>query len=102
MYTQEQIDELKQKIQPIISNRNLGTPEYVKQMGEVKKFLERFTGDNVFREEFLKNPQATVEQYGLPIDPEEIRLLWDFEAATSHDPTTEPVPLPVMRYRALW
>lgn len=100
MYTQEQIDELKQKIQPIISNRNLGTSEYVKQMGEVKKFLERFTGDNVFREEFLKNPQATVEQYGLPIDPEEIRLLWDFDAARSHDPATEPTPLPVMRYRA--
>ena len=102
MYSQEQLEDLKHQVQLIIYDRDSNPPpaDYVQQIGEIKRFLEKFTGDDVFREEFLQNQQEAVENYNIKIDPEELRLLWDFDAATNHDPEVDPIPLAVHRYRS--
>ncbi|MEB3159971.1 MAG: radical SAM family RiPP maturation amino acid epimerase [Synechocystis sp.] len=98
MYTKNALHQ--QDIQPIITYRDRGTPEYVKQIGEVKRLLEKFTGDTKFREAFLQNPIKTAQAHDIHIDPEEIRLLWDYDTAIAHDSAVDETPLSVQRYRA--
>ncbi len=97
------IEFLRQQIKPIITYRSVETPdtEYIRQMGEIKKLLERFVADQEFREEFIVNPREVVKRYelGLTIDPEEVRLLWDEEYCQAWDNSQIP-PLSVLRYRA--
>lgn len=91
---------LQSPVEAIITYRDRGTPEYVQQIGEVKRLLEKFTGDTQFREAFLKNPSEVARGHNIQIDPEEIRLLWDHDAAIAHDSQVDATPLSVQRYRA--
>jgi radical SAM family RiPP maturation amino acid epimerase len=51
------------------------------QICHAKRFIERYAADGMFRQKLLVDPRATAAEYGLKIDPEEIRPLWDAEAA---------------------
>lgn len=50
-------------------------------IGHAKRFVERYSVDPVFRAKLGGDARAVAGEYGIKIDPEEIRPLWDREAA---------------------
>jgi len=74
------------------------TAEHLKQVAEAKRFLERWTADEKFRELAASDVRAAGAECGLTIDPLEIKALWDRETALDVN-KREAVPLPVKRYR---
>ncbi len=51
-------------------------------IAQVKRFRERWNADGTFREAIARDPDATLGRYGIRVDPEAIRPLWD--AALAH------------------
>jgi radical SAM family RiPP maturation amino acid epimerase len=96
------IDSLHQQIKEIINNRSeeLSGNRYLSEFAQIKRLLERCSGDKEFQEEFEIDPSTALAKHGLSlsIDPEEVRLLWDKEYEKSWN-SAENVPLPVIRYR---
>jgi len=103
MTISQDVDFIKSQVKSIIWNRDTepADREYIRQMGEIKRILERYVADDEFREEFEVDPAGAIKKYNLDvsIDPMEIRLLWDDEYLKAWDPEQIP-PLPVIRYRA--
>lgn len=60
-------------IRPVLHQRLLADAEYREDLGQTKRFLERYVADPAFRAE----PSQSGERWGLRVDPEEIRPLWD-------------------------
>jgi len=91
-----------EKYQRLLENPS-PDPAYVSQVSRVKRFLECYTADRRVRQAMDTPAQAEMLAfYGLDVDPEEIRYLWD------HDFHIEKrrgkgwcAPLSVQRYR-LW
>lgn len=52
-------------------------PDRVLALGNVKRFLEWWAADPAFREELGVDPRQAAARRGLPVDPLEIRPLWD-------------------------
>lgn len=88
-------------IRPIFRDPSSADPTYLEQIGQTKRLLERMTSDPVFRQGLAEDPRGTAQRYGLRVDAEEVRLLWDEEAVKAHrqGPPGE-VPSIVQRYRA--
>jgi len=51
------------------------------KIAHIKRFIERFSADADFRVRMESNARSTALDYGLLIDPEVIRPLWDANAA---------------------
>lgn len=60
-------------------------------VSHIKRFMERWTADPGFREQVSVEPYKAIVRYGLEVDPEEIRPLWDTQFAKK---TNEEVPVP--------
>lgn len=61
----------------------------------VKRFIERWTADREFRDKVALSPRATLLQYGLAADPEDVRPLWDGSLMTKRlDGTLDENDLP--------
>ncbi|HBC76029.1 MAG TPA: radical SAM family RiPP maturation amino acid epimerase [Candidatus Wallbacteria bacterium] len=90
----------EEKTAPIIM---LGDPagvtdEHLKQVAEAKRFLERWTADEKFRELAAADVKAAGAECGMSMDPLEIKALWDRDAAIEVN-RTDAIPLTVKRYR---
>ena len=71
------------------------------EVARVKRFLEYYTADREFRLALAAEPRATVARYGLPVDPEELRFLWDDQFHRAMLGRADWVaPHAVQRYRA--
>ncbi|MDD5521986.1 MAG: radical SAM family RiPP maturation amino acid epimerase [Kiritimatiellae bacterium] len=68
-------------------------------VGMVKRFLELWTSGPAFKAEVLKDPQGTMHHYGLDVDPEDIRALWDWDYAAKAVAENLPVTPTVKQYR---
>jgi radical SAM family RiPP maturation amino acid epimerase len=55
------------------------TAEETSQFSQMKRFMERFQGDPVFRERLPREMQACTAEYGFTLDPEALRFMWDVE-----------------------
>lgn len=79
--------------------------EYLSQIANIKRVLERWTMDPSFREAFVENPESALGSTGLPVRPEEIVPLVDNEEAKKLSEAIaagkgEDYPISVLRYRA--
>ena len=79
--------------------------EYLSQIGNIKRVLERWTMDPSFREAFVENPESTLASMGLSVRPEDIVPFVDAEETKKLSEAiaagkTEGYPLSVLRYRA--
>ena len=60
--------------------KDLADEEFAREFSRIahtKRFTQRWQGDPQFREQFLTNPQETLDRYNLDINAEEIRFFWD-------------------------
>jgi radical SAM family RiPP maturation amino acid epimerase len=84
-------------------NSSVWTAEETSQFSRIKRFMERFQGDPVFRARVPREAEACAAECGLTIDPESMRALWDVDLktkiVTGEVTGYEPSPL-VKRYRA--
>lgn len=91
------------EIQPLFFERGIIDPNYLAGMAEIKRFLERWHADSEFRKQLPEDPYGVTTRYGLKVDPEEIRLLWDVETIKQSSQDQEAqIPLPVKRFRAFF
>jgi len=81
-------------IRPVLHQRHLADAEYRQDLGRSKRFLERYVADPDFRAQVSADSRAAAARWGLEVDPEEIRPLWDPSRAS------EPGSLSVGRFRA--
>ncbi len=93
------IDRAEEGLRPILPNEGTADSEYLSDVAHAKRFLERWSADDVFRDKLLNDPQGTAREYGLQSDPSEVHELWDADAAASRPPDVLP-PLTVRRYRS--
>ena len=68
--------EVKKIIDPAFNDH-----EYARIVGEVKRFLEKWSLDADFRKAYDAQPEQTLAQSGLDVDPETARLLTDTQTA---------------------
>ncbi len=61
------------------------TAQELKQIAEIKRFSERWSADAEFRQQMLIAPARTIEQYGLSVDANETRFIWDHENWQKHE-----------------
>ena len=90
------------EIRPIFARR---TPEsyrsdYARDVGEVKRFLERWSADDAFRAVAERDPVGAARSLGLSIDAIGLRPLWDREVA--YATPADQLPLSFYRYRAFF
>jgi len=76
-------------------------PEVLRQISHTKRFLERWTADPGFKAMVEEDSYAAVKRYGIDVDPEEIRPLYDRDYAIKQNQELSPdqIPLVVRRYR---
>ena len=70
-------------------------------VAQTKRFLEHFTADREFRRALAADPRGTAASRGLPVDPEELRFVWDdafYRAMLQRGDWTAPHA--VQQYRA--
>jgi radical SAM family RiPP maturation amino acid epimerase len=86
---------------PII-HRLAWTAEELSQFSQIKRFLERFQADPVFRKRIPDEKRACAVEYGFTLDPEELRCLWDVDLKLARlkgdRPSVQMSPL-VEKYR---
>ncbi|RXH28921.1 hypothetical protein XH99_13995 [Bradyrhizobium nanningense] len=76
------------------------TPEQLRSLSHLKRFMERLVGDVEFRRalaEAIATPRAVTERYGIKVDPMEVLPLWrsGFQQYR-FKPESAPWPLAVM------
>jgi len=64
-----------------------------------KRFLEWWTASPEFRQLVETDPNAVRARYGLDLNPEDIRLIWDRDWAQQHEDGDAPIPDAVREYR---
>ncbi len=60
-------------------HRSEWTSEEISQFSQIKRFMERFQGDPVFRKRLPNEMHACASEYGFTLDPEVLRCLWDVD-----------------------
>ncbi len=65
-------------------------------VAEVKRLIERLAADRTFEARLRADPPGAARACGLAWNPEDVRLLWDYEQAVAH---RGPLPLTVAAYR---
>src|SRR6476646_2943417 len=53
------------------------TSEDAREVAEIKRFLERWTGDGEFREVVARDPNGASRSLGLSIDAAQVAALWE-------------------------
>ena len=86
-------------VRPILFEKHNADSSYRTDVGNTKRFIERWYADNKFRELVAVDAAAAALQYDLKSDPEEIRILWDPELRETLA-TAASLPLSVRRYLA--
>lgn len=71
---------------------------YRRELGEIKRLLERWRADPRFRERLREDPRAAARSLGLAVDPVGLEPLWD-PAAAARTPV-ERLPLALVRFEA--
>ena len=84
-------------IRRVVRNRENADAEYRNDIGQTKRFLERFVADPSFREALSDDPAEAAQRWGLQRDPEEIRQFWE---APGRNLCAPAKTLAVARYRA--
>lgn len=98
---QEAFDKRPESFESVLFGKN-PSPELVKRLGEVKRFLELWTADGDIRAAAAEDPQALLDRLGLDLKADEIRYLYD--EGYFRDCLAAPdfkAPLIVQQYR-LW
>ncbi|MEK9281125.1 radical SAM family RiPP maturation amino acid epimerase [Bradyrhizobium sp. ISRA442] len=76
------------------------TPEQLRTLSHVKRFMERLAGDLQFRRALSENvdsPRAVTERYGIEVDPMKMLPLWrDRYLKHRFKPESTPWPLAMM------
>lgn len=68
----------------------------------VKRFVERWMADPDFRRAVQAAPQGAADRYGIPVDADAIRELWDPAVARTHkDDEKDGAASPAREYREL-
>jgi radical SAM family RiPP maturation amino acid epimerase len=73
----EQVTEATLHYRRMFSER---TPEQLRTLAHIKRFLERLVGDPGFREQLtihIDNPQVVADQYGIDVDVRQLASLYD-------------------------
>jgi radical SAM family RiPP maturation amino acid epimerase len=84
-----------------ILDRDPEDAAYLSEVAGIKRFLERFVADAAFAEALKAAPAQAAREHGFDLDPESIRLLWDFDLAKKHKAEHGVTgPPPVQRYRS--
>ena len=93
-------------IVPAFCRPDLASDEYLRELGNTKRFAEILQLYPRFGEALRENPRSAVAEFGLEADPEELRLLWDTDAVrtlrndhASGRPLPD-IPLPLRRFSA--
>lgn len=73
----QEILSFRPDIRPVLHQRQNADAEYREDLGQTKRFLERFAADSGFREALARDPREAAARWGLKRDPEEIRQLWE-------------------------
>ncbi len=69
-------------------------PQLLAEIGQIKRFLERWKADRKFREQLAIDPYGACVRYGLKVNPEDIRPKWDKNFANiSEEEIAEEFPL---------
>lgn len=80
--------------------------EYLRELGNTKRFAELLQLYPPFGEAIQENPRAAITEFGLRVDLEELRLLWDNDALQTVRKDHESgrplpdIPLPLRRFSA--
>ena len=89
------IDEIK----PLVSTES-DDPEYVHEVATVKRALELWTMVPEFREKFQADSQAALDEYGLDVDAQAVKIIaMHDEAVKYQDAPPEKIPRATRRYR---
>lgn len=89
------------ELQFLYLNRSTGvtaSPDYIREVAEIKRFLEVWSADSGFRQNLDTDPEAAAARLPLSIRPEGVKYLWD--ETTSLQTQAEDVPLAALRYRS--
>ena len=69
-------------------------PQLLTEIGQIKRFLERWKADREFRQQVDIDPYSACVRYGLKVNPEDIRPKWDKNfASSSEEQIAEEFPL---------
>ena len=52
---------------------------------DIKRFLERWIGDPLFRKSLVKDPWGTVNKYGIEVDPSAVSIMYDGSLKDYHN-----------------
>jgi radical SAM family RiPP maturation amino acid epimerase len=85
-------------IRQVYGVRGVLDADYARELAEVKRFLERWTGDAGFRSWFAKDQLEAGCSLGLSVDPRQLNWLIDEDVAIATP--DDQIPLVALRYRA--
>jgi radical SAM family RiPP maturation amino acid epimerase len=69
--------------------------DYIRDVAHTKRFLERWTADPSYRDEFARDPSGAIASLGLSLSPDQVDPL-----TGTTDPEPDDLPVSVLRYRA--
>jgi radical SAM family RiPP maturation amino acid epimerase len=80
-------------------------PDYIRDVSHMKRFLERWTMDPKYAQEFADGPQAALDAIGVRLTPRDVLPLVDADQASEAtrlvaSGRADLVPVAVLRYRA--
>jgi len=82
-------------------DRETVSAEYITGLAQTKRFLELWTMEPGFREEFAQAPEVTLQKYSLEVDILSMNILSDPQLALDYyNRPQDEIPLPVRRYRS--
>lgn len=93
-------------VYPIFTVRDCAEQTYFSEVAQTKRLLERYAMDDRFHAACDADAQTACDEYGIDIDAEAVRLLWDeataadVRKANEAGGTVPEMPLPVRRYQS--
>ncbi len=87
-------------IYPLIDDISGAPEEYIRDVAHVKRFLERWVMDPLFRESFRADADAALAELGLALSADQVRPVIDDELYLRAARNVAELPVPVLRYRA--
>ena len=94
-------------IMPLLGDLSNVPPDYIHQVSNIKRFLERWTIDPSFRETFNADPTGAIASLGLSLQVDEVMPLIDDALAIELNKAIKAgedgrYPISVLRYRAFY
>jgi radical SAM family RiPP maturation amino acid epimerase len=89
------------ELEPIGNQQTLDEEEKIKiSLSNIKQFSDRWRADANFRKQMPLDPERTIVQYNLQVDPEEVRPIWDADFPLKHQQGMS-IPQPLIRLNEL-